>query len=79
MKIQIDAIQVKPGRREANTQHIRELEDSIKELGLLNPVTVDKDNALVLFWKSIVHHVVEKIPLPPSLKPPIARFNAVSR
>lgn len=25
MKIQIDAIQVKPGRREANMQHIREL------------------------------------------------------
>lgn len=47
MKIQIGTIQVKPGRREANTQHIRELADSIKELGLLNPVTVDQDHALI--------------------------------
>lgn len=47
MKIQIDAIQVKPGRREANIQHIRELADSIKELGLLNPVSVDQDHTLI--------------------------------
>lgn len=47
MKIQIDAIIVRPGRREADAQHIRELADSIRELGLLNPITIDKDNALI--------------------------------
>lgn len=47
MKIQIDAIQIKPGRREADREHIRELADSIRELGLLNPITVDRDNTLI--------------------------------
>lgn len=47
MKIQISEVQIKPGRREADAEHIRELADSIKELGLLNPITVDKDNTLI--------------------------------
>lgn len=47
MKIQISEVQIKPGRREVDAEHIRELADSIKELGLLNPITVDKDNTLI--------------------------------
>lgn len=47
MKIRVDDIQVKAGRRELDTDHVRELADSIKELGLLNPLTVDKENVLI--------------------------------
>lgn len=47
MKIHVDEIQIKAGRRELNTDHVRELAASIKELGLLNPVTVDKENVLI--------------------------------
>lgn len=47
MKIRVDEIQVKEGRRELNADHVRELAESIKELGLLNPVTVDKDHILI--------------------------------
>lgn len=47
MKIHVDEIQIKAGRRELNADHVRELAASIKELGLLNPVTVDKENVLI--------------------------------
>lgn len=47
MKISVDEIQVREGRRELDAEHVRELADSIKELGLLNPVTVDKENYLI--------------------------------
>lgn len=47
MKIPVDEIQVREGRRELDSNHVRELADSIKELGLLNPVTVDKENVLI--------------------------------
>lgn len=47
MKIPVDEIQVREGRRELDTTHVRELADSIRELGLLNPVTVDKENYLI--------------------------------
>lgn len=47
MKISVDEIQVREGRRELDTAHVQELADSIKELGLLNPVTVDKENYLI--------------------------------
>lgn len=47
MKIQVNEIQVREGRRELGTDHVRELADSIGELGLLNPVTVDKDHFLI--------------------------------
>lgn len=47
MKIRVDNIQVKEGRRELDGNHVRELADSIRELGLLNPVTVDKENVLI--------------------------------
>ena len=47
MKIHVDGIQIKVGRRELNAEHVRELAASIKELGLLNPLTVDKENVLI--------------------------------
>lgn len=47
MKIRVDEIQVREGRRELDGDHVRELADSIRELGLLNPVTVDKENVLI--------------------------------
>lgn len=47
MKIQVNEIQVREGRRELDTDHVRELAESIKELGLLNPITVDKDHFLI--------------------------------
>lgn len=47
MKIRVDEIQIREGRRELDADHVRELADSIRELGLLNPVTVDKENVLI--------------------------------
>lgn len=47
MKIQVNEIQVREGRRELDADHVRELAGSIKELGLLNPITVDKDHFLI--------------------------------
>lgn len=47
MKIPVDEIQVKEGRRELDGNHVRELADSIRELGLLNSITVDKDHFLI--------------------------------
>lgn len=47
MLIPVLEIQVKEGRRELNTEHVRELADSIRELGLLNPITIDKEHALI--------------------------------
>lgn len=47
MQISVEEIQVKEGRRELNDDHVRELADSICELGLLNPITVDKDHTLI--------------------------------
>lgn len=38
---------IKVGRRELNADYVRELAASIKELGLLNPLTVDKENVLI--------------------------------
>lgn len=47
MKIHVDGIQIKDGRREPDADHVRELADSIRELGLLNPITVDKEHTLI--------------------------------
>lgn len=47
MRIQIDKIKVNPGRRQALPEHIEELARSIAELGLLNPITVDRDYTLI--------------------------------
>lgn len=47
MKISIDEIRIKEGRRSLDTDHVKELADSIRELGLLNPVTIDNENTLI--------------------------------
>ncbi len=47
MQIPIDAIQVRDGRRELDSSHVRELAGSIRELGLLNPVTINQENVLI--------------------------------
>ncbi len=47
MRIQIDKIKVNPGRREALPEHIEELAKSIAEVGLLNPITVDREYTLI--------------------------------
>lgn len=47
MQINIDAIQVNSGRREALPDAVRELANSISAVGLLNPITVDRDYILI--------------------------------
>ena len=47
MKIAISEIKVNPGRREANSNGVNELIQSISEVGLLNPVTVDPNQTLI--------------------------------
>ena len=40
-------INTKEGRRRLDAGHVGELEDSIRELGLLNLITIDKENNLI--------------------------------
>ncbi len=47
MRILISEIKVSPGRREAAPADVRELADSIAEIGLLNPVTVSQSRTLI--------------------------------
>lgn len=47
MRIPISEIKVSPGRREAAPADVRELADSIAEIGLLNPVTVSQSRTLI--------------------------------
>ena len=47
MQVNIDSIQVNSGRREALPDAVRELADSISAVGLLNPITVDRDYILI--------------------------------
>jgi len=47
MKIKISEIKIKKGRRPVDEDKVRELADSIKEVGLLNPITVTKENQLI--------------------------------
>ncbi len=49
VKIQIPIFQisVNDGRREADQDAVQELADSIAELGLINPITVDQDYTLI--------------------------------
>lgn len=47
MKIPVENIHIKEGRREVNARHVQELAESIQELGLLNPITVDKGHTLI--------------------------------
>ena len=45
--IPINEITVSPGRREAAPGDVKELADSILELGLINPVMVDQSYTLI--------------------------------
>ena len=47
MQISIDEIRLRDGRRKLDTDHIKELADSIQELGLLNPITIDREYFLI--------------------------------
>lgn len=47
MRIPICEIKINPGRREAAPSSVRELADSIAEIGLLNPITVDQKHSLI--------------------------------
>lgn len=47
MRVLVEEIHVREGRRSLDPIHVRELADSIRELGLLNPPTVDRDNILI--------------------------------
>lgn len=47
MKITINEIKVNAGRRDINEDNVRELEKSIAEIGLLNPISVTQDHALI--------------------------------
>lgn len=47
MQIEVEKIHVKEGRRGINADYVGKLAESIRELGLLNPITVDKDHSLI--------------------------------
>ncbi len=47
MLIAISEIRINPGRREADPKHVAELAKSISEVGLLNPITIDREHALI--------------------------------
>lgn len=47
MQIPVNEIQVKEGRRSADAGSVRGLADSIREVGLLNPLTVDSRHTLI--------------------------------
>ena len=43
----ISEIKTRPGRREARVEDVREIANSISEIGLLNPITVDDNYTLI--------------------------------
>ena len=47
MRININEIKINPNRREASPSDVRKLADSITEIGLMNPITVDADHNLI--------------------------------
>lgn len=47
MQIPITEITFSQGRRSLDLNHVKKLADSIRELGLLNPVTIDQGNHLI--------------------------------
>ena len=47
MKMAVDEIVVRPGRREAEPGDVRELAESMATLGLVNPVTVSPNHVLI--------------------------------
>lgn len=47
MLVQISEIKINPGRREASPEDVQELAKSIAEVGLLNPITIDREHTLI--------------------------------
>lgn len=47
MQIHIFQIKVNPGRREVDPEAVHKLADSISEVGLMNPITVDQEYTLI--------------------------------
>jgi len=47
VRIPIHEIKINPGRRETAPDSVRELADSIAEIGLLNPIIVDRGHTLI--------------------------------
>lgn len=47
MLVQISEIKVNPGRREASPEAVQELAHSISTVGLLNPITIDRERTLI--------------------------------
>lgn len=47
MLVQIGEIKINAGRREADPESVQELADSISQVGLLNPITVDQEHTLI--------------------------------
>lgn len=47
MLISINEIKVNPGRRAVNPDDVQDLARSIQEVGLLNPITLDKERTLI--------------------------------
>ena len=45
--VRIDEIKITPGRRDAAPEDIKSLAQSISELGLLNPITIDQNHTLI--------------------------------
>lgn len=45
--IKINDIKINQGRRKIDEKKVLELSESIKQLGLLNPITINKDNTLI--------------------------------
>lgn len=47
MRININDIKINPGRREVTPEDVQQLSESIAEVGMMNPITVDADYTLV--------------------------------
>ena len=47
MQIKISEIKINPGRRDTQQRNVEELARSIAAVGLMNPITVTQDNALI--------------------------------
>ena len=47
MLVPISEIKVNAGRREADPEGVQELVDSISKVGLLNPITIDREHTLI--------------------------------
>ena len=47
MLVKIEVIHIGPNRRSASPEQVKTLSESIADVGLLNPITIDRDNVLI--------------------------------